>query len=482
LNFGDFGFDFVGPEVHADGEMWIATNYTLRQLMLNRYPANGRALDLACAAGKVAVDHCPGDRRWIQLYFDAMLAMPTAPTMIDARNAILAADQTRFGGANQDILWRGFAERGFGQYASQASTADTDPIPDFSSPDENNATVVFKAVAKDGHDTPVKARIYVGDYEARVTPIADTDPANDPATASPGSNLDNAAQFVPTSDKRGDGHHDHGFRNDHGRGRDDDDHGSKGDDNGAGYNFVANAPGYGIVRFRIDDLRPGETRNVTIEFGTNYASASQGATATGDGTNQQNLLDDSESTNWGLTGADVQGRQVTIKLGGTSPVAFDTVNVSAMLVPGQNRFTALRQFELDACTAGASSGNPTCDGTVASGWTRILVSEDDAFPAANPRPVAPDLVLRTWSVHRTTATHVRFVVLNNQCTGQASYQGEQDDDPSYSTDCRTTSLTSTGTVGLPERDNEVHAAEVEVLSSRSTVRGADDDTKGRDKH
>jgi hypothetical protein len=110
------------------------------------------------------------------------------------------------------------------------------------------------------------------------------------------------------------------------------------------------------------------------------------------------------------------------------------------------------------------------------------VSEDDAFPAANPRPVAPDLVLRTWSVHRTTATHVRFVVLNNQCTGQASYQGEQDDDPSYSTDCRTTSLTSTGTVGLPERDNEVHAAEVEVLSSRSTVRGADDDTKGRDKH
>jgi extracellular elastinolytic metalloproteinase len=482
LNFGDFGYDITGPEVHADGELWVATNYTLRQLMLDRYPARGRPLDVSCAAGKTPVDQCPGDRRWIQLYFDAMLLMPTAPTMIDARNAILAADQTRFGGANQDILWRGFAERGFGQFASQLGNPsatppvtpanDTDPIPDFSSPDENNATVTFNAVAKDG-GAPVNAKIFVGDYEARVTPIADTNPTNDPGGTAP-TNLDATAQFVATGDHRGDGHNDHGFRNDHGRGRDDDNHGNRGDDNGAGYNFVASAPGYGHVRFRIDDLRPGENRTVTIEFATNLASSTQGATATGDGTNQASLIDDTEGTDWSATGAPVQGREVTIKLAGTAPVAIGSVNVSAMLVPGQNRFTALRQFELDSCTAGASSANPNCDGAIADGWRQVMVSEPDAFPSVNPRPVAPDLQLRTWDVRgRTRATHIRLVVLNNQCTGQSSYQGEQDNDPTFSTDCRTTSLTPAGQVALPERDTEVHANEVEVFSSASTVHGAD---------
>jgi hypothetical protein len=44
----------------------------------------------------------------MQLYFDSFLLMPTAPSMIDARNAILAADQARFGGANQNEIWAAF--------------------------------------------------------------------------------------------------------------------------------------------------------------------------------------------------------------------------------------------------------------------------------------------------------------------------------------------------------------------------------------
>ena len=61
----------------------------------------------------------------------------------------------------------------------------------------------------------VKARIYVGHYEARVSPIADTDPAtNAPSTAS-ANNLDETATFAPGT-----------------------------------YEFIATAPGYGAVRFR----------------------------------------------------------------------------------------------------------------------------------------------------------------------------------------------------------------------------------------
>ena len=44
--------------------------------------------------------------------------MATAVSMLDARNAMLAADQLRNNGVNQDIMWNAFANRGFGQAAS----------------------------------------------------------------------------------------------------------------------------------------------------------------------------------------------------------------------------------------------------------------------------------------------------------------------------------------------------------------------------
>jgi extracellular elastinolytic metalloproteinase len=469
INLGSYEYDFTGQQVHADGEIWSGTNYTLRTLLLNRYRPQGEAVDRACAMGTRPVDQCPGDRRWFQLYYDAMLLMPTRPSLLDARNAILAADQTRFGGANQDLLWRGFAEEGFGLLATTTTLAgdDDNPVPDFTSPFENNATVTFQTVSRDT-GAAVPASFFAGDYEARVTPIADTNPATT------GPNLDATAGFVATHDKRGDGHNLSGGRNREGKNNDQDgaNQDKRGNDNGAGYNFVATAPGYGTVRFRLDDLEPGEARTVKVEFATNVAAAAQGATASGDGSEHGALIDGTEATNWDSTGTDdVEGRQVVIALGAVR--SFRVANVSAMLVPGQNRFTALRAFELLACNAGRDSGNPTCDPAVNRGWERVMSSGPRAFPGVNPRPVAPDLILRTWDVKNTSATHVIFRVATNQCSGQPSYQGEQDQDPQFSTDCRTTSLLPTGQVALPERDTEVHAAEVQLLASRPKVHGAD---------
>jgi hypothetical protein len=68
---------------------------------------------------------------------------------------------------------------------------------------------------------------------------------------------------------------------------------------------------------------------------------------------------------------------------------------------------------------------------------------------------------------------VKFRVATNQCTGQPSFQGEQDSDPQFSTDCRVTSLLPTGQVALPERDTDVRAAEVQLLSGFGKVTGAD---------
>ncbi len=152
----------------------------LRDLFLARYPSPGAATDIACARGQIAPTTCPGDRRWIQDYYDAMVMMPRNPTMIQARDAMLAADLARFGGANQDLLWQGFAMRGFGQHQNTVSNADTDPVPDFSSPLANNATLNFFADTKDeGRAVPVKAKIYVGDYQARVDADRGHQPGDD---------------------------------------------------------------------------------------------------------------------------------------------------------------------------------------------------------------------------------------------------------------------------------------------------------------
>ena len=439
LNLSDVGYDLPGPQVHADGEIWSATNFGVRSLLLDRYPGGGR-VQRECADGERPANECPGNRRWFQLYYDAMVLMPVRPTFLDARDAILAADIMRFGGANQDLLWYGFARRGFGEGAAVVDADDPQPTPAFASPLHQEGTVTFEAVSQETGE-PVSADIFVGHYEARATPIADTDPATS------GPNLDQVAGFVTDRDARGPL-----FR---------------------AYDFVANAEGYGHVRFRLTNLRPGENRVVTIEFPTNYASVHQGAAASGDGERHDELIDDTESTNWQSLGAPAQGRQVLVDLAGDDPVTFRGVKASAALltetviVEGeprqvtQNRFTALRAFEVYACTAGADAGNPDCAADVTAGWKRVLKSRADAFPGDNPRPVQPVLVLRSWSAPSTTATHVLFRVVDNQCTGQESFQGEQDNDPNNPTDCRDTSV-----------DEQVRAAELQVLSGKPNVLGA----------
>ncbi len=425
LNYSDLGFDIVGPEVHADGEIWNGTNYSIRQAFVTKYnglgfPESDSTLQKRCADGIVPADQCPGNRRWIQIMYDAWLLMQPAVSMLDARDAYLAADVMRFGGADQQELWHAFASRGMGQSASSNTNADSDAKPSFSSPVEPNATLNFDAVARDEGNTPVKAKIYVGDYEARAVPVADTDP---------GTPLGASAQIVPGT-----------------------------------YHFIAQADGYGLLRFELT-LAAGP-RDVRINFPTNFASVHKGATATGDGVNQQKLIDDTESTDWSRLGAspNVQGSQVTVKLAGGAH-GLRHVQVSAYLHPAdasntgdtgsQSRFSALRQFAIQTCTASVANSNCSANGS----FTTIYTSPADAFPAGLPRPLAPNLTLRDFDVPDTSATHVRLVVRQNECTGAPAYQGEQDNDPTNDTDCDDASSQGTN----------VRAAELQVFTSTGSV-------------
>ena len=182
----------------------------------------------------------------------------------------------------------------------------------------------------------------------------------------------------------------------------------------------------------------------------------------------------------------MQGRQVTVQLAGGAH-KLDRANVSAYLTlenedpmspemppppptPGtQNRFTALRAFELWGCSA---------DCATTGEWSLVYHSAPDFFPTDAPRPVAPELLLRGFDLqgeqrsHRFT--HVRLVVLDNQCTGNTAFHGDQDNDPNMNADCRTGSPPT-----FVPRGNDVRAAELQVYSSDHRVNGA---TLVRDEH
>ena len=394
LNYSDIGYDLTGPEVHADGEVWNGIQFGVRQAMVAAYddafPSTDQALQARCAAGELPADHCPGNRRWIQLVYDAWLLMPADVSMVDARDAMLAADMLRFDGANQGTLWDAFAKGGLGTGAASDTNDDDQPTPSFASKTTPNVHVTFAPEA-DKH-TPVEgAKVYVGRFEARVTPIADTDPD---------TKLGDSAAFVPGT-----------------------------------YELVVQAPGYGMTRMTATLKHDG---TLVVPMRRNLASVTNGATVSGDGVNLDKIADDTEATDWASLDG-VQGKQVTIDLAGDAPQTIGEVDVSAMLRPdtgdandpgSQNRFTALRSFELQACDATVS------DCSSADGFTTVYTSAPDAFDGHRPRPRVPDLTLRPFVLdHDVQATHLRIVVADSQCTGGPDFQGEQDNDPRNATDC-----------------------------------------------
>jgi extracellular elastinolytic metalloproteinase len=415
LNYSDIGYDVTGPQVHADGEIWSATNFDIRQALIakynRRFPAGSARLQRRCADGELPADRCPGNRRWMQIVFDAYLLMGSQVSMVDARDAYLAADQMRFGGANQAALWNAFARRGLGEGAASNTNADPDPVPSFASPFQREASVRFRPV--DDHGNAVAAQLFVGRYEGRAVPVADTDPA----TA-----LGDTFRIVPGT-----------------------------------YHLIARADGFGAKRLT-ERFRGGQ-RNLRVELPRNLASATNGATASGDGVSLESLIDDTEATNWASLGAPVEGRQVTVRLDPSSPShRIGRVQVSAHLRPPfvpddpndpvQSRFSALRQFQILACEATAS-----VDCADEAEFSVVFTSPADAFPAIAPRPRAPQLIIRSFDIPRTRASHVRLRVLTNQCTGAPDYQGEQDNDPRAATDCSDAS---------PQALN-VRAAELQVF-------------------
>jgi Zn-dependent metalloprotease len=91
LTYEDIGNGTHGYEVHDDGEIWAGTLWDLRKSL--------------------------GAAKTDQLVLDGLRSTPCNPSMTDARDAILTADQADNNSANRKTIWTIFAKHGIGYSA-----------------------------------------------------------------------------------------------------------------------------------------------------------------------------------------------------------------------------------------------------------------------------------------------------------------------------------------------------------------------------
>jgi hypothetical protein len=118
-------------EPHDVGEVWAATLWDLTWAYIGKY---GFSTNIYSGTA--------GNNKVMRLVLDAMKLQPCNPSFIQARNAIISADQATTGGKDYCMIWKVFARRGLGVNASSGSNSggDTniaainDQVEDFTEP------------------------------------------------------------------------------------------------------------------------------------------------------------------------------------------------------------------------------------------------------------------------------------------------------------------------------------------------------------
>jgi uncharacterized repeat protein (TIGR01451 family) len=98
---------------HGVGSTWAAMLWEMTWALIGQY---GFDPDLYNGSG--------GNNIALQLVVDGLKLQPCSPGFVDARDAILLADQNNNAGANQCTIWEAFSKRGLGYSADQASSSN----------------------------------------------------------------------------------------------------------------------------------------------------------------------------------------------------------------------------------------------------------------------------------------------------------------------------------------------------------------------
>lgn len=114
----------ISTAVHDRGEIWCATLWDMTWNIINQVGfINPNLFDNTNLGGNSIA---------LRLVTEGMKLQPCSPGFIDARNAILQADQILYGGAHLCSIWEAFRRRGMGAFASQGSSGSvTDQVADF---------------------------------------------------------------------------------------------------------------------------------------------------------------------------------------------------------------------------------------------------------------------------------------------------------------------------------------------------------------
>ncbi|HEU4913698.1 MAG TPA: M36 family metallopeptidase [Actinomycetes bacterium] len=339
-SFGDIGYDLSGPEVHSDGEIWTTTLWDLRKKLVAQY---GQAQGAEVAA---------------RLVTDAMPMSAPDPSFLDMRDAILAADLDRYHGDNTDTIWTVFAHSGAGASASTATGDDTQPQPGFDHASDARNGYLVGTVVNSSTGQPVQnAKVVVGEYEARVSPLVRTS-----GTGGFGAKMA-----------------------------------------GGTYDLLVQADGFGAQRFEDVAVTAGKTTSLTLKVAPNLVSLASGASVVSASSEDAGLpatflLDDTAASVWSTkkrTTAynDGPDERVTVKL--AKPSTIDRVQVSAFKNTTASRFSALKDFTVQVSD----------DGVL---WKTV---KTDGFGYQTPRPAAPDLNYRTFTLDKPVRTaYVRFFI------------------------------------------------------------------------
>ncbi|HBY67369.1 MAG TPA: peptidase, partial [Flavobacteriaceae bacterium] len=102
---------------HGVGSVWAEMLWEMTWTLIDEH---GFDPDYYNFTGDVTQD--AGNIMALALVTEGMKLQPCSPGFVDGRDAIIAADQAIYGGANECLIWEAFAKRGLGFSASQGSS------------------------------------------------------------------------------------------------------------------------------------------------------------------------------------------------------------------------------------------------------------------------------------------------------------------------------------------------------------------------
>ncbi len=134
--FGTSGTTSYGvgrsTQVHNVGELWASALWDLNWLLIGKTGFDANLHSGYNASGTTA--QRAGNKLAMKLVMDGMKLQPVNPSFVQARDAIMLADQNLTGGANARDIWLSFARRGLGTGAATASAGSSTLTTSFDVP------------------------------------------------------------------------------------------------------------------------------------------------------------------------------------------------------------------------------------------------------------------------------------------------------------------------------------------------------------